>query len=250
MCFDAAHTHLDYCKEHNLNNGVDLATSLISNKTASEFVKRAAFEYLLAFKGIDYLYEKYLDSKDSVVFKCLVETTSALKHPLLKSKLESLNRDSENKTEYLSLLISMNSKYGLQVYYSEAKSKMEILGGTNAGDYSPLNEAISTVSDVELLPELLLLQELVFTEGFKDKSHFGLYNSIYHAYQNIAKANYEKVYTWLSERLTISTISPEEKCFCNTLLDEISQSHAMYIDKPWDIREITSFIKKANFVYY
>ena len=105
-------------------------------------------------------------------------------------------------------------------------------------------------SDVELLPELLLLQELVFTEGFKDKSHFGLYNSIYHAYQNIAKANYEKVYTWLSERLTISTISPEEKCFCNTLLDEISQSHAMYIDKPWDIREITSFIKKANFVYY
>ena len=250
MCFDAAHTHLDYCKEHNLNNGVDLAISLISNKTASEFVKRAAFEYLLAFKEIDYLYEKYLDSKDTVVFKCLVETTSALKHPLLKSKLESLNRDSENKTEYLSLLISMNSKYGLQVYYSEAKSKMEILGGTNAGDYSPLNEAISTVSDVELLPELLLLQELVFTEGFKDKSHFGLYNSIYHAYQNIAKANYEKVYTWLSERLTISTISHEEKCFCNTLLDEISQSYAMYIDKPWDIREITSFIKKANFTYY
>ena len=86
----------------------------------------------------------------------------------------------------------------------------------------------------------------MFTPGFNDKDSFGLQHSLYKAYENLAEIDYELVKKHLEDGLKNETITESDKCFCNTLLLDITNKQKRQRDRVWTIGEIKAFIEILN----
>ena len=135
----------------------------------------------------------------------------------------------------------MQSSYALEEYYSLAKEKMTL------PDYdvevSEITEAISNIKYVELLPQIIKLKDLLFSDNFKDKNTFVLQNSLWKALRNIADNNSSTVICELNKCLDNPQISAEEKAFCNNIIDEINKNMDYRLDIAWSLRDIKRFLK-------
>ena len=157
-----------------------------------------------------------------------------------------LNKASEDGQAYLSTLIYLNSKYALHRYYEIISKTMQ---STDIKDDSYIDstiEAISVIKDTSLIDELGALRVLLFTPGFKDKDAFGLQHGLYKAYENLAEIDHELVKNHLEKGLGNDTMPESDKCFCNTLLLDITNKQKRQRDRVWTIDEIQTFIKTIN----
>ena len=137
--------------------------------------------------------------------------------------------------------------YALHRYYEIISKTMQ---STDIKDDSHIDstlDAISVIKDVSLIDELDALRVLLFTPGFKDKDAFGLQNSLYKAYENLAEIDYELVKQHLEEGLKNNAITDSDKCFCNTVLLDITNKQKRQRDRVWTIGEIKAFIETTNY---
>ncbi len=244
MCSDVIDMHIQYCKDYNFDWGVELAEKVCLQDNKNKDCKRKCIEYLEQIKGYNYIYEAFLLSADKDILEAIINLTLKYRDVRLKDRLEELNKASEDKQAYLSTLIYLNSKYALQRYYEIISKTMQ---STNIKDDSLIDntlEAISVVKDPSLIAELDALRVLLFTHGFKDKETFGLYHSLYKAYENLSEIDYDLVKRHLKEGLEKENITESDKCFCNTLILEITNKHKRKKDRAWSIEEIQSFFIK------
>lgn len=114
---------------------------------------------------------------------------------------------------------------------------------TEKNNICSLTERISIVDDANTVPILAKLQQVLFTQEFKDKDTFGLWNSLYNAFRKISQNNYEVVKCHLESSLGNPDIPSEEICFCNSLLEDISQDQNKANDVAWKIENVVAFYK-------
>ena len=236
--------HIQYCKEKHLDYAIDAAEEICLIAEIPYYHKKDAIEYLIEIKHdnhYDYIYSKFLEIDDEELLNSLIQTTEYDNNIRLIKKLETYNSINPDKTKFLIPLINMQSSYALEVYYSLAKKKMSL------PDYdvgvSEITEAISNIKYVELLPQIIKLKDLLFSDNFKDKSTFGLQNSLWKALRNIADNNSSTVICELNKCLDNPQISAEEKAFCNNIIEEINISMKYRLDIAWNIRDIKRFLK-------
>ena len=237
-------SHIQYCKEKHLDYAIDAAEQLCLNAGIPDYYKKEALEYLIDIKkdiNFDYICNKFLGTNDEKLLNAMIQVASSENNLQLIKKLEDYNSISTDKTIFLIPLINMQSSYALEAYYSLAKEKMTL------PDYdvevSSLTEAISNVKYLELMPQIIKLKDLLFSDGFKDKSTFGLQNSLWKALRNIADNNSSAVICELNKCLDNPQISAEEKAFCNNIIEEINISMKYRLDIAWNIRDIKRFLK-------
>ena len=246
MCSDVMDMHIQYCQDNNLDWGVELAEKVCLQDSGKSHCKRKCIEYLEQIRGYNYIYETFLPNADKEMLEVIINLTLKYRDARLKEKLEMLNKASEDGKAYLSTLIYLNSKYALHRYNEIISKTMQ---STDIKDESYIDstlEAISVVKDTSLIDELDALRMLLFTPGFKDKDDFGLQHSLYKAYENLAEIDYELVKKHLEKGLENVTISESDKCFCNTLLLDITDKQKRQRDRVWTIGEIQTFIETLN----
>ncbi len=246
ICRDVAEMCIKYCERNNLDIVVDLAEEYCKNACSLEYTKYVAIQYLDKVKGYNYIYEKFLKTNDEILLKCIVDVTKKYRDIRLIKMLEEVNESSDDKTKFLLELISMQSKKGLQVYYELSKQKMSIIDYSSKNNILEITEAISGIKSPELMPELSQLQQLVFLPEFKDGESFGLRNSLSKAFFNIAKDNYEDVKQYINGVLRKQDILEEEKCFCNSLMEEITLQQNSVMDFAWSLAEVKNFFLKHH----
>lgn len=241
MCSDVIEMHIQYCQDNNLDWGVELAEKICLQNSKNKDCKRKCLEYLEQIRGYDYIYDTFLLNADKDMLDVIINLTLKYRDPRLKDRLEELSKASEDRQAYLSTLIYLNSKYALQRYNEIISKTMQ---STNIKDDSYIDstlEAISVIKDISLIDELDVLRVLLFTPGFKDKDAFGLHHSLYKAYENLAEIDYEVVKKHLEEGLGKENITESDKCFCNTLILEITNKEKRHKDRVWSIEEIQSY---------
>jgi len=192
-------------------------------------------------KGSHYIYETLLPSYDSYLLHIISEKLASEKNHELEKCLITQNQNSSDGFKFLKSLIAMNSKYGVEKYYSLAKENNSIPDYSEDGNICSLTEAIRAVRSLELLPPIIKLLHLLFSTDFKDISSFGLYNSLYSAVKNIAEENYEPVRDSILEVLETSCENMEKRAFCNGVLDEINRHYLVTKDSPWSLKEVNDF---------
>ena len=243
MCSDTIEMHIQYCKDNNLDWGVELAEKICLQESQKN-CRQKCIEYLEQMRGYDYLYNLLLPIADKDMLETIINLTLKYRDPRLKDKLETLCQNSEDGQAYLSTLIHLNSRYALHRYYEIISETMQSTNIKNDSFIDSTIEAISTVKDISLIDELGALRILLFTPGFKDNTTFSLQNSLYKAYMNLAQDNYELVKKHLEQSLGIDNIIESDKSFCNTLLLDIANNHKRKRDRAWTIGEIQVFFEK------
>jgi len=113
----------------------------------------------------------------------------------------------------------MDSIYGLKIYCSLTEEQNAIPDFANDG-YSiySLTEAIRVTKNENTLPYNIKLLHILFKPGFRDVSGFGLYNSLFSAFKNIAEKNYELVQHELVSIIKSVHEDQEIYTFCNCSL--------------------------------
>lgn len=243
MCADAWDMHIQFCRDNHLDWGITSAIEMVQNELTQSWRKRRCIEYIEEIKGYEYVYAVFLETDDKDVIEGIICVTQKYKDYRLREKLEELNRNSNNKHMYLNTLIALNSKYALQKYAEIVKETMK---ASNMPDDSGLDstiEAISTIQNIDLLDDIDHLREILFLPDFRDKKDFGLQNSLYKAYENLARTDYMLVKEHLETTLKKDDISESEKCFCNLLMMDIESINKQKTDTAWTIDRIHAFWK-------
>lgn len=241
--------HIEYCTEYNLDFAFEAAKDICLNPLIQSYNKEKALRYIAQIKNdsqneYDYIYSTFLDIDDVNLIEAIIRTTISGKNKKLTQRLESLNYKSEDKTKYLAELITLQSKYGLERYYELAKNKMGLPDSDD--QVSHITEEIYKINSPELIDILVQLKDLTFSNGFIDKSHFGLQNSIWNAFRNIADKNADLVIQKLSVCLKNPTIIDKDKALCNSIINEIKYKDAKQQDFPWTATETRLFIKRHD----
>lgn len=236
----AACTHIEYCKTNRLIYALELAQK-ICRESGREWEKRTAFEYLLELKGEHFIYQDILPQADNVLLKIIADSLYKNRNIILENRLISENKLSADRTSYLTILIKMNSEYGLQTYYGLASKQQSIPDYSEGNNICTITEAICEIDSPFLLPQIKKLVELEFKSGFKDKKDLGLYHSLSTALKGIASNDYFQVKELLQCLFEQSSQNSEMRCFCSYLLKDIESQYYNEQDKPWSIKEINEF---------
>ena len=245
MCSDVADMHITYCKDNNLDWAVPLAKTICSDQNSHSWSKRSAIEYLEKVNGFEYVYDNFLDSSDEKIIESIISVTLKYKNERLRKRLEELCRESLDGRRFLATLITLSSKYGLQRYAEIIKCDMKATDIKDNTIIDTIIEAIGGVNDINLLDEIGDLQKILFLPGFEDRTHFGLRNAIYKAYQNMERNNEEKMREYIDALLQNPEISDDEKGFCNSLLLDFEYAHNQREDVAWSIDEVKEFMKES-----
>lgn len=248
LCLWSKMEHIKFCKENKLPYALQLAEEICLNPKIDSYNKYIVLEYIAIIKddeknGYDYIYSNFLASEDENLLNAIIDVTMSIQSPRLVLRLEEININSDNKDKYLLQLIKLQSKLGLQRYYEIAEEKMKT-PDYSEDNYTALTEAISQIDRLELLPLLIQLQDLLFTEDFVDHSPFGLHNSLSKALINTAKKHDEAVFEALEKCLNKENIAPRERSFCNFIIINIENACKQKNDTPWSIQKIKHFLKE------
>jgi len=184
-----------------------------------------------------------LPSSDGVLLRLIADKLAEEQNNELELCLIEQNKDSKDGFLFLKSLVVMNSEYGLEKYYMLAKEKHSIPDYSVRGNLGSLTEAIRAVKDIKLLPHLRKLLHLLFTPDFRDADSFGLSNSLYSAFENIAETDFNAVRSILLGELKNSHEGTDMRAFCNPLLEEITRLHSMKSDIPWSVQEVQEFLR-------
>lgn len=183
-------THIDYLSRCGCDSIVDDALNICVREESSDLF-RNALDYLYGLYGGDYIEDEILPrcGKDTALY--VAQKFRNINHEQLKAAMERLYCVEPDK-ELQAYLITFNSKIALEDYVkyvsetnSVPKNDGNLIGGTT--------EAVSSVSDPQLIPLLIKLTKIVFNTDFQDSEFYSLRNSLYKAFVNCVKSNPEYV---------------------------------------------------------
>lgn len=141
-------------------------------------------------------------------------------------------------------LIALNIPEGLQNYIDAFKR----IGGVMdcADGIGEVTDAISAMNDISLLPLLLDVVRLRFSDSFKDGSFHTLYNSLYKALSACAKIDFNLVWNSIDELKGELTTNLEAIGFRNTLQNDILESNTMSLIRESSLPEGKDVLRKVD----
>ena len=244
MCLLSAQEHLKYCQENKLVFAVDYAREICERESDDYDIRGTAIQYLIAVRGYDYVLDLYLDTTDEELFKCLVYATESIQNSRITEKMEEKNKKSSDRTLYLSRLIRTGSKHGLQTLCSLLEERMSVSQCRGEDTTETITRELEVIHNPSLLPELARLQAIRFKPGFQDDGFITMYESLRRAFVNVAQNNYCAVVNHLKATCAKTVFGSDEQFFCNSLLDDIRQTHTNKLDVAWSIKKIKQFFQQ------
>ncbi len=181
---------VNYFAEKRMDIGELVASEYLVNKSINQYDREILLKYLLDIKDN----EKWIDSlnfDDDFELLEIVFRNSKEKHNNIIDAYKNLNLKDEQHTKGLSELLQLNELYGIKAYVSYCKTNMQVPDFKGTDSYPSITDKIACINSVDYLEELGELLILCSSKGFKDISHFGLYNSLSKAFVNISHCNYQ-----------------------------------------------------------
>jgi len=223
-----------------MEDAKQLALTVCVSGDCKSYVKRNAIEYLNAVFGSEVIFSEILPSVNeeflTVIGDLLYKESDArLEKPMIKQLKTKQN------LHLLKLLICMNSKFAVE-YYTKAVSCKNGTFHQNSAIYDP-TEAISTIKNPELLPELIQLAKVRFRPGCEDENFHCLYSSLINALSNCAKTEFNRVRSELVHLKESASDNQELIGFCSNTINAIDKQNASCIVRNWTLAEVKAVIQ-------
>lgn len=244
---EAAQTHILYCENEELQEGVDIAVTLFKNTSEeAKWSKNCTADYLIVVKGEGFVNNLVDDTIDNDFLKYLSHKIKGENDKIIAIMVKR-NNASEDQLLFLGELLSLNNRYALEKYYELAKKANALPDLLPEGsNIEPITMNIREINDISLSDEIISLFKLCFSEGFKDKESFGLRASLDTVINNLIQVDKFK----LKEMLTmlINDCPDNEKLIstCYWHLKNIDRLIDVSSDTPWSIETTLAFLKSRR----
>ena len=212
------------CKKYGISDFENMAITFCRNSRVAAYHRTNALEYLYEMFGMDPILDCVVPEIDDELFERIV----ALLHKTRDARLiaEMIARCKTKANNYLmKYLIAMNVHEGLELYLEDATQKAGIPDQNSSAN--EITEAISLISDPTLLPLLVSTTKIRFSDGFEDEGFHTLYSSLYHAFSNCAKNDFEKTMKAIHQLKEELACCSEALSFCKMVEQEVIQENKM-----------------------
>jgi len=233
----ALERHLIYCKDKKIVGAQAVALSACLN-SKSNFTKNIALDYLFKVFGEEYVLRNLLqDADDNILLEIGNRCINTYDEQLIDTLIERAII-SKDPTEFLPILIRLQTYEGLKMYLEIAKA-INSVPDYSGNHIHHLTESIEYINKIELLPMLIELAVLRFNSTFKDGDFRSVYTSLLNAISRIAKeGHYAEVIANLTKLLDAQPNNLDMKRFCNTIIEEVKRDESINAAKIWTIDEI------------
>ncbi len=244
---EAARTHILYCENEELQEGVDIAVNLFKNTSEeAKWRKNCAADYLIVVKGEGFVNNLVDDTIDDDFLKYLSHKIKGENDKIIAIMVKR-NSATEDQLLFLGELLRLNNRYALEKYYELAKKANSLPDLLPEGSHiEPITMTIREINDISLSDVIISLFKLCFSEGFKDKESFGLRGSLDTVINNLIQVDKFK----LKEMLTMLIIDcPDNEKLVSTCywhLKNIDRLIDVSSDTPWSIETTLAFLSRAN----
>ena len=226
---DVLEAHINYCKEYDLLFAIDLSIETCKDGDIGIFEKRTAIDYLDATKGADFILDSFIETSDKELFKYLVQKYAKLGYSRMEGILVTESKKNNDSLEYLTELISMNSKYGVAKFIEIMKSTNTIPGNSESYSQHELMSVIGEIDDIDLLPQIEEMIDIKFSGKFDDSDYFSIYGYLNSALKKLAEVDYKKVSKLVIRKIENNADNLEMISFLNYLREHIDSIY--YQDK-------------------
>lgn len=243
----ALHAHIRFCLENNLLDAVKMASEIVCSTADNlKWVKNSAADYLIAVKGSKFV-DSFVDKISDLDFLRYLASHMENDNANLTTKLLHENALSDDRMLFLAELIRLNNRPALERYYELAKNINSLPGMHNDDGHIP--EAVMSIrdiTDINLAEILFKLLELSYSDGFRDRSSFGLKDSLIQVMQTMIRTDAQHIQSLL--KLTIQRNSENEKlkAICNWHLNDIDKQTSASNDFPWSAERTMAFIRQRR----
>jgi len=236
--------HIEFCKEIESKAAINLAVAVCKNAQADDYCKQVSLDYLHQVCSKMYLYQKLMPySDDMLMLKIADKFMQYRDDELITEIIKRYKQQSDysQNNRYLFILIKMNNSFGVN-------QLLEILKRDKKAETDSMhNSAISSLSDIDnidLLPHLIELAKLLFSDDFQDASSSGLYGYLMKAFECVAQSsnNKQSVIKMLNELLDLNMENLNFRCFCNTLLQNLDLINTPSDISRYSIKEVKKII--------
>ncbi len=243
----AAQTHILYCANEELIEGVDISIDLFRNTSEdAKWHKNCTVDYLIKVKGEQFVNNLVDETIDNDFLRYLFYKIKNENDKIIAIMVKR-NSESENQLLFLFELLKINNRYALDKYYKLAKKANtlpELLPGVS--HIEEITMAIREINDISLNDVIFNLIKLSYSDGFKDKESFGLRGSLDAVINNFIQV--DKVYI---KEMLISLINDcqnNEKIIstCYWHLKNIDRLIDVSSDTPWNMETILTFMKSLE----
>ena len=231
-----------YAREQSWPALLNMADEIIRDPESSSWGKSECILYILTQKRPGEVLRTYLEAADDEWRETLLSTCSIEELPdpdrrWLCDTLENIHRHQKAKEKYLSYLIMLNSVYGLDVYIQMAEEENGIPDYAGEHQVPHITEMISYISDTRLIDRLMKLVSLVFGEGFRDLSSFGLKHFLGRALLSMGENEPDLVLDTLNTFRRNYDPVDQISYFCGYYIDSINLINLRKHDKPLTMLE-------------
>lgn len=234
--------HIDYLRESGCEDIVDEAREICLQNSDNWSLRQSAIKYLYALFGHEYIEYEVLPNCDTDMIISIAQIVTDISRKELKSAMEKLyfvNHD----TGLQRYLISFSSKIALEDYLKSIRITNSVVK-TDGSVFEGTTEAISCITDPELIPLLEELWKITFNPGFEDREFNGLSSNLYKAYVNCANTYSDCVVKSIDTLLKCSK-SVNDRIYCHRLKNEVVSEAIKTNDKAlpiWEVKQILSTI--------
>lgn len=241
------------CRRYHIYTAQDKALWMCKQHEWSIHTRLNALDYLLEICDQRFVLVELLADADDPLFLELLERFYTT-HSLLLID-ETKKRYAQTKSsEFLRYLILLNDPSGIELYLELSKSAGHSPGSTSVksagmsliGDDQKVTDAIGHITDLNLLPQLSMAIQLLFTDGFLDNAFHSLRGSLTTAFYTLAQNNYNEIMHALQELKKEFESDSEGTSFCNTLLRQIKDQHKLTLLPELSIRQVRGIIKAID----
>ncbi len=244
---EAAKTHILYCENEELQEGVDIAATLFkSTSEEAKWSKNCTADYLILVKGEGFVNNLVDDTIDNDFLKYLSNKIKGENDKIIAIMVKR-NNASEDQLLFLGELLRLNNRYALEKYYELAKKANTLPDLLPEGSHiEPITMTIREINDISLSEVIISLFKLCFSEGFKDKESFGLRGSLDTVINNLIQEDKFKVKEMLTMLINDCPDNQKLVSTCYWHLKNIDRLIAVSSDTPWSIEVTLAFLKSRR----
>lgn len=237
------HTHILYCYNHKINDGVELALKTLHRDTS--FASYTAVDYLISQKG-----EEFVDSHiDSDICDDMLKYISGKllnNNSNLCSILIAKNKSSGNRWLFLNELIVLNNRYGIQIYLDfieEHRCVPEIYDKKDELFPNDITSELYNINDISLIDMVSDLIRIAYSDEFSDKGIMGLKDCVNKIVNTYADIDPQKTFEIINQLFSGNERKKDLNTFCHYYLSILQGRLQKNDDVPWDYKKAIQFIE-------
>lgn len=234
--------HLCYLKKQQCDDLLIEATKVCQSEKKDLLLRREALDYVYQLAGEEYVCEEIVPNSDGEFLLEIQNMCKKVPRKIIRDAMEKQFVQAPDM-HLLGNLITLQSPTAVEYYTKLVMQKNQVPKMNLVPDST---EAIGTLKDPELLPQLERLMQVMFTEGFKDGEFYTLAGSLDKAFVSCGIFEPQKVKEILERQVQMKPENDSCIRWCNQVAEDLKFALLKSKDAPISLERVIKIMKNGK----